>query len=96
MFPGFFHALNQEFPLFFPYQVFISAQDIDIFLHPVCAVALHFLSHMAVYIQGKGGSVMAQILLDGLYVVTALQRGYGIRVPLRYQRYNMSVRFGSS
>ena len=53
-------------------------------LHPFCTLFPHSLGHMAVDIQSEGGRVMAQVFLDRLHIVAALQGHNGVGVPLRY------------
>lgn len=45
----------KSFPFHFP----LTADSLDVFLHPIGAVSLHLIGHMAVHIQGKSGGCMA-------------------------------------
>ncbi len=52
----------------------------------VCTGFLHLLGDMTVYIQSKGGGVVAQILLHRLNVIAALEGGNGVRMPLWHNK----------
>lgn len=70
-----------------PYALFndLSArQGLDEPLHPVRRLLAHLLGHMAVYVQGESGGGVAQIALNGLNVVLALDGDHGVCMPLRY------------
>lgn len=57
---------------------------VDVLLHPVGAIPLHLVRDVAVDIQGKGRGSVAKVPLDGLHVVTGLERGHREGMPLRY------------
>ena len=61
-----------------------SGNCTDKTLHAVGAFALHLVGHMAVYVQRKGRSGVAQISLHSLDVIAGLQAVYGVSMPLRY------------
>ena len=49
-------------------------------LHAVGTFALHLVSHMAVYVQRKGGCGVTQITLHRLDIVAGSNRGNGVGV----------------
>jgi len=80
MVPGFFVVFLSKFSLMFS---LLKLQNIfDIGFHAGCAFLLHLIGHMSVDIQGKGGGCMAQIVPNGLDVISGSDGGHGIAVPL--------------
>ena len=65
---------RSEFPFVFP----LAGNFVDILLHPLGAFALHLICHMAIDVEGEGGSGVAQIPLDGFNVVPAFDRCHGV------------------
>ena len=57
---------------------------LDKLLHPLCAILLHLLRHMAIHIQCESSSGMAEIFLHGFNVVAAFDTGNCVCMPLRY------------
>ena len=62
----------------------LTHSPLDECLHPVCRLLAHFLRHMAVNVEGKARGSMSEVALNGLDVITALQRYNGVAMPLRY------------
>ena len=83
---GIFLPFENIYPYFFPYDGFSLALPLsggnilDELLHTVCAFPLHLLGYMTVNVQRKGCCRMAQVALNGLYIVPAFYRCHGIRV----------------
>ena len=65
--PILFSAL--VFPFIFPFCLKDLA---DVIIHPISAGLLHLLCYMAVDVQSKGCSMMAQVALDGLNIISCL------------------------
>lgn len=53
-------------------------------LHAGGAFLLHLIGDMAIYIQGKGGCSMTQMLLNGFDIITRTDGSNSVGVPLRY------------
>ena len=51
---------------------------LDVFLHPIRGILPHLLRHVTVYIQCEAHRGMAEISLDGLDIIPALQRYNGV------------------
>ena len=63
-----------------PYRIFggifrgyLVGDFLKIGLHSVRALLFHFLRNMAVHIKGEAGRGVAEVLLDGLYIVPLLK-----------------------
>ena len=54
---------------------------LDALLHSLRALLAHPLGDMAVYVQGKGSGMVAQIFLYRFDIVPTLQRHDGVGVP---------------
>ena len=61
-------GIIKSFPLLFP----LSVHSLDKCLHPGRTFPLHFLGDMAIDIKGERCRSMAEILLDGLYIIPGL------------------------
>lgn len=82
MVPGFFFCFFAgEYPLIYPLQV---QNVLDIGFHTRGALPLHLVGDVSVYVQGKGRGGVAQIALDGFYIIPGADCGHGVTMPLRY------------
>ena len=75
MVPGFFVVFSSKFSLLELQNIF------GIGFHAGCAFLRHLIGHMSVDIQGKGSGCMAQIVPNGLDVISGSDGGHGIAVP---------------
>jgi hypothetical protein len=41
---------------------------------------------VAVLVECEGGGVVTEVLLHGFHIVTGTERGYGVAMPLQYNR----------
>lgn len=77
---GVFSCPKTGFSLIFSLIGSTGGNCTDKTLHAVGTFALHLVSHMAVYVQRKGGCGVTQIALHGLDVVPGADRGNGVGV----------------
>lgn len=79
MVPGFFFCFFAgEYPLIYPLQV---QNVLDIGFHTRGALPLHLVGDVSVYVQGKGRGGVAQIALDGFYIIPGADCGHGVTMP---------------
>lgn len=62
------------------FRGYLVGDFLKIGLHSVRALLFHFLRNMAVHIKGEAGRGVAEVLLDGLYIVPLLKGYDGVGV----------------